>query len=900
MPEINWNALVRAAFGARTPDDDVVEELAQHAAGTYEAARAEGVDRDAAVARAREQIDRWVADPVVRSRRPRRAPAVAPPPASESGLWSVWQDARHALRLMRRQPAHTAAVIGIMALGIAATAVLGSIIYGVLLKPLPWTNAPRLVRLYETRQGSTRRFGPLITNVTYLPWREHMRTLDAMGAWTGQRLTLTGAGDPVRLRTTLVTPSLFPILGAVPAAGRLFVEDDASAARPTVVILSYALWQQRFGGRNVLGSTATLDGEPYTIVGVMPAAFVFPDRETRLWAPMSIHPAKDPKNPQATSVSLFNALGRLRPGATPEQAAAEGTAIGRAVPLEGSARIVAIAIFGSDGPVEVSAPPLLDDLVAKVRPAILILFAAVLLLLATAAGNIASLQLARATGRRREMAIRTALGAGTARLVRQTLIENMLLGLLGGVAGLLLAWWLQRGVPSLLPPDFPRLDDVALDLRVQVFAIAVALTAGFGFGLLPALQAARRDVTAALTEDSLAPVGGSLRSRTARTRAAIMTAQVAMATVLLVGAALLARSFLALMQVDIGYRDPSSTLIAQLSLPDTSYTPERRLQLLTRVAERLRAQPGVTAVAWGDTTPFASGTALASFPLKRRDGSTVQVQTGTREVSPEYFAALGQRVAEGRAFAATDNATGQPVVLVNREFERKYLDGHALGWHLPGQHADQPIVGVVENAIRREVTDTPQPEIYTSALQRPMTDSEVAVVVRSSGDPHQLASALRSAVHEQDALLPVEQVSTLEDLVSQSIETPRLYTMVLAGFAGFALLIAAVGLFGVLSQSVAQRAREIGVRSALGATARDIVLLVARQSTVIVATGIAAGFLIAFWAARLMQSLLFGVTTHDGPAFAAVAAVLLLVAAAATLIPARRAAYVDPARVLRG
>jgi predicted permease len=900
MPDIDWKALVRTAFAPRTPDEDVLEELAQHAAATYEAARADGAEPDESMSRVREQIERWVKDPVVMARRPRRPPAVEPPAGTEATVWSVWQDARHAVRLMRRQPAHTLTVVGIMALGIAATAVLGSVIYGVLLKPLPWTNAPRLVRLYESRQGSTRRFGPLMTNVTYLPWSENMRTLDAMGAWTGERLTLTGAGDPVRVQATDVTPSLFSILGAAPLTGRLFVNDDAAGERQTVAILSYGLWQQRFGGSgDIVGRTITLDGDTYTVVGVMPASFMFPDRETRLWMPMRIKPSKDPNNPHAASISLFNALGRLRPGATPAQAAAEGTAIGRAIPLEGSAAIVAMAVFGSNGPTEISTPPLLDDMVSKVRPAILVLFAAVLLLLATAAGNIASLQLARATGRRREMAIRTALGAGAGRLARQTLVENMLLGLLGGVVGLLLAWWLQRGLPAWLPADFPRLDDVALDVRVQLFAIGVALAAGFGFGLLPALQAARRDVRSALAEDALAPVGGSLRSRTARTRAAIMTAQVAIATVLLVGAALLGRSFVALLSVDVGYTDPSSTLLAQLPLPDTSYSAERREQLLTTIAERLHAQPGVTAVAWGDTTPFASSTALSSFPLKRRDGSTVQVQTGSRTVSPEYFAALGQRIEEGRAFAATDNGNAQTVVMVNREFARKYLDNRALGWYLPGDKADRPIIGVVDDAVRREVTDAPQPEIYFSALQR-QTKGHASVVVRSHGDMNQLASALRAAVHEVDPLVPVEQVATLEDLISRSVETPRLYATVLGAFASFALLIAAVGLFGVLSQSVAQRAREIGVRSALGATARDIVMLVARQSAVIVVGGLAAGFLVSFWAAGLLGSLLYGVTSHDTVAFGAVGAVLIVVALTATLIPARRAAHVDPAKVLRG
>jgi predicted permease len=898
MPDIDWNARVRAAFGPARPDEDVVEELAQHAAATYEAARAEGLPAEEAAARASAEVAAWVADGAVRSRRPRRPAAVVPPAGTRSPLAAILQDAQYALRLIRRQPAHTAIVVATMALGIAATAVLGSVVYGVLVKPLPWANGPRLVRLYESRQGATKRFGPLMTNFSYLAWRDHATTLDGMGAWSSGRMTLTGAGDPVRIRTHAVTPSLFPLLGVSPEAGRLFVEDDAQPGGPKLAILSHGLWEQRFGGQDVLGHPITLDGESYTIVGVMPKAFLFPDRETRLWTVMRVRPMLDPAHPDSISISLFSALGRLRPGATAEQATAEGTSLGRAAPEDQKFKVISMAVFGSDGAVDVQAKPLLADTVAEVRPALLILFAAVVLLLVTATANVASLQLARATGRRRELAIRAALGAGSGRLARQSLVENILLGLLGGVAGLALAWWAHRALPSVLPPDFPRLDDVAMDWRIQAFALAVSVAAGIGFGLLPSLQARRRDIVSALVEDSLAPVGGALRSRTARMRAGIMMGQVAIATVLLIGAGLLIRSFVSLMSADTGY-DASGVLMAQVSLPDQSYTPERRGQLMARVLERLHAQPGVTAAAWADTAPFSSSAALSSFPLKKRDGSTTQIQTGHRWISPEYFAALGQRVIEGRTFTAADDANTQRVAIVNREFSRKYLDGKALGWALPGDKAERPIVGVVDDAIRREITDTPQPEIYSSVLQAPPDSGDLSLIVRTTGEPRQLAPALRAAVHEQDALVALDNVLTLEDLISRSIAQPRLYAIVLACFAGFALAIAAVGLFGVLSYTVAQRRREIGVRAALGATTRNIVGLVARQSLAIVAVGLAVGLLVAMWAARLLGSLLYGITTHDIASFAGVAGLLFAVAVVATLVPARRAAKVDPARVLR-
>jgi predicted permease len=807
------------------------------------------------------------------------------------------QDLQFALRMMRRQPWYTALVVATMALGIAATAVLSSVAYGVLLKPLPWADAPRLVRLSETRQGSTKRLPDLFTNRAYLAWRDKASTIDTFGAWSTNEQTLTNAGEAERIRTVGVTPSLLTLLQAQPLRGRLFVDGDERPGQPPIAIISYGLWQQRLGGQDPVGRTIVLDGTPHTIVGVLPSAFMFPDADTRVWTPFYVKPTTDPAQPGSTSVQLLRAVGRLRPGVTPAQAAAEGTARAAVSGETGSAAAVAMAVFGSTGPVQISAVPLLDALTADVRPAIVVLFVAVILLLVTATANVAGLQLARAAGRRRELAVRAALGAGAGRLMRQTLVENVLLGAVGGAAGLVLAAVMQRALPSLLPAGFPRVDDVTLNARVQLFAMGISLAAGLGFGLLPALQASRRELVAALNEDSLAPVGGSLRTRTARTRAAIMSLQVAVACVLLVGATLLIRSFVGLLNADTGYK-PAGVLTATITMPDANYTPERRRQVADRIVDRMRAVPGVTNAAYGVTLPFSGRIALSSFPLKKHDGSTIQVQTGVRAVSPGYFAALGQRVVEGREFAASDTSTAQAVAMVNREFARRYLDGKALGWALPANKGDRTIVGVAENAIRQSVTDTPQPEIYMPATQGMNLDS-CAFVIRTGGDPRALASMLRTAVREQDSQVPLEGVATLEDLVSRSVARPRLYAVVLGTFAAFALAIAGVGLFGVLSYTVAQRTREIGVRTALGAGARDIITLVAGQALRIGIAGVAAGLLLSFWMARALQSFLYGVTAHDPLAFGAAAAILIAVALVAAVMPARRAAGVDPVRVLR-
>ncbi|MGH9407983.1 MAG: ABC transporter permease, partial [Vicinamibacterales bacterium] len=592
---MTWKTRISEAFGSAKPDDDVIEELAQHAAASYAAARAEGRGADEADRRVNDQIRAWVTDPAVRRRRPRRAPAVEPPSGSAPLASSVLQDARYAWRLLRRQPAYAALVVATMALGIAATTVLGSIAYGVLLKPLPWADAPRLVRLYETRQGSTKRFGPIFTNGTYLAWRDAARTLDAIGAWDNEQVAPTDQPGAARIPICEVTPSLFPMLNVKPLRGRLFVPGDAleppaenladgggagdgpsPTNRTSVVILSYGLWQQQFGGRgDAIGSRIRFDRTTYTVVGVMPAAFEFPNRDTRAWTPFYMEPQTRPGQ-KGMSIDMFQAIGRLKPGVTPAQAAAEGTTLGRAaVPSTQIAKVISMAVFGTDGPIEVTTVPMLTALTADVRPAILVLFAAVVLLLATATANVASLQLARATARRRELAVRSALGAARGRLVRQTLVENVLLGLLGGVAGLALAAILHRALPSILPANFPRVEDIAFGWRIETFAVAISILAGLGCGVLPALHIARTELVPSLAEDSLAPVGGGLRTRTARVRAIIMAAQVAMACVLLVGALLLTRSFVDLMNATIGY-DPTNVLTARLILTDGEFTPERR------------------------------------------------------------------------------------------------------------------------------------------------------------------------------------------------------------------------------------------------------------------------------------------------------------------------------------
>ena len=892
---MDWKARVRAAFASRTiPDDDIVEELAQHAALAFEAARADGCDPAEAGRRVETHLAAWAGQSAMLARRPSRSPAVEPPAAAAPWFAGLGYDVHYTFHVLRRQWTHAAVIALTLALGVGATTVLFSVAYGVLLKPMPWRDADRLIRVYETRQGSTRK-PTFLTNGTYLAWNERPATIESLAGWSVHRAAMTGVGQAERVRVVEATASLFSMLGAQPTLGRLFAPAADGRAEPSQVVLSHQLWQRKFGGaRDVVGRPLQIDGQPYRVVGVASEAFAFPDREVLAYIPFNVPPVGG-KDGQGGTISMFAALAKLRPGVTPAQAAAEATASGRSAPDPG---LVTIAVFGTKGQVQVSAVPLLDSVVGEVRPALLMFLVAVVLLLAVATANVASLQLARATSRRREIAIRSALGAGGSRLTRQLLVENLVVGQIGGLAGLLLAAVLLRVLPSLAPADFPRVADIGLDWRVALFSIGVSLAASLAFGLAPVLQARGVNVSEALAEDGLAPVGGHTRSKTARARLLIMAGQIATAAVLLVGAVLLTRSFVALMRADRGY-DPANVLTARLLLPDSSYSAQRRSELVEGTIERLKQLPGVRAAAVASRLPLAGAEILSAFPVPgRRGGREVSAHAALRQVSPGYFAALGLRIIKGRGFAETDTAASQQVVIVNRTFAAQYLDDPPIGVRFA---FDREVVGVVDDVRYGGVGDPVQPEMYllSRQLKSGFTVEEPMVLVRTAGNPLLLASTLRSIVRQMAPLAAVESVMTMEDRVWTSLARPRLYAVLLGGFAAFALAVAGVGLFGVLSYSVSLRAREIGVRTSLGATPWSIIGLVVRQASVVTAAGLIVGLGAAAMLARSLSSLLYGVAPSDPITFVAVAALLAVVAIVACVVPARRAARVDPVRVLR-
>jgi putative ABC transport system permease protein len=896
------------ADAGHLPDDDIIEELASHAASTFEAARAEGRDATEADRQVDALIAAWQSGAGRLKRRPRRE-AVVPPPAETGRSWmDITHDVRYGLRRLRRQPGFAAIAALTMALGIGSSTTLFSLTYGVLLKPLPWPEPERLVRISESRKGHTPRVRGTVTNGTYVAWHSQPATIEDLGGWRIVPTTVVvGNGEPSRIQLAAVTPSIFTVLRATPLRGRLLIDDDGrpggSFVSTDVIVLSHGFWQERFGGRDdAIGSTLRVGGKPLTVVGVVPESFAFPDRRTRGWTPWAIPSVIGDQGEQR--ITVFSTLARLRPGVTPAQAAAEGTLRARGAPDPG---LAAVAMFGGNGPPEIGVIPAVEMMTGEVRPALVLLMAAVALLLAAATANVANLQLARAAARRREFAIRAAIGAASARLTRQLVIESALVGLTGGGAGLALAAAVHRALPAVLPPDFPRISDVAVDGRVMLFTIGVTVVASVACGLLPALHARRVDLTTVLSDDGAAPVGGGMRSPTVRARTVAIVGQLAVSSVLLVGAALLTRSFVALLHADRGY-DPNNLLTAQIPLPpDVSVA--HRTQLLDRVVARLRSTPGVKNAAFGNALPLLSSGGFRAFQMRRPADPSVMVEVNAieRVVSPEYFAALGLRMIAGRTFMDSDTMTSQESIVVNRSFAATYLGPHPLGESVPnlgmcrGDRDQWLVVGIVDDMRQGALGDPPQPEVFLPHRQVACAAAmpDPILVVRTFDDPSRSVAALRTIVREEAPFAALDSVMTMEDRVMNSLAKPRLYAVVLGAFAAFALTIAAVGLFGVLSYSVAQRTREIGLRTALGARPGAIVGLVVRQACAVAASGIGIGLAMAMAAVKALSTQLYGIDPYDVPTFVAVALALGLMALIAAVTPAHRAARVDPLTALR-
>ena len=794
-------------------------------------------------------------------------------------------DLRFAWRSLWKHPSLTAIAVAALALGIGANTAIFSVVQAVLWKPLPLPEPERVIRLIDVapeglRAGAT-------SPPDFADWRDQNRVFSHLAAMATESVNLTGEGEPERLYAGRVSGDFFGALGLKPLLGRPLLPAEDVSGGPNVAVLSARLWQRLFGGDpGVVGRRLVLNGEPTLIVGVMPSALDLP-RKAELWLPLRLKITEEDRGGHYLRV-----LGRLAPGVSLERAQAE---------MSGIAARLARAHPDTNTDWTVRLQPLQETMVENVRPALFVLLGAVGLVLLIACANVANLLLSRLAAREREVAVRTALGAGRGRLIRQFMTESTLLALAGGVLGTLLA---AAGTPlllSLFADRIPRAQEVGIDAGVFAFTFGLSLLTGLTFGLLPALHASSPDLQTTLRDG--AKGAGDRKGR--RTRSSLVFAEVALAVVLLVSAGLLIRSLRELESVQPGFR-PDHALSVQVALPESSYaSEEKQVAFYRALLPRLQALPGVQHASAGFPLPLSGDRYRLAFQAEGRPAEMSDLPRANMAfVSPDYFATLGIPLRQGRAFEERDGLDGEQVAVVNRSLAASIWPGEsALGKRFT---FDVPVdaeakwfrvVGVVGDVRHAELKEESGNQAYLPLFQSP--SAEAALVVRTAGSPAGLAAAVSRAVREIDPALPVAGVKTLDALLYESVAEPRAQTVLLALLASLALALSAVGVYGVLSYSVAQRTREIGLRMALGAGAGEILRQLLREGLAVVLAGTAAGLLGALFLARLLGSLLYGVSSRDPWTFVGVPLVLLAVALLATWIPARRATRVEPVVALR-
>ncbi|MCA1815291.1 MAG: ABC transporter permease [Acidobacteria bacterium] len=800
-------------------------------------------------------------------------------------MGNLLQDVRYALRLLFRRPAFTAVAVATLALGVGATTAIFSVVNAVLLKPLPYPQAERLVQVWETnpKRGWTR---DTISPQNFADWQAQNNSFDAITAYEYESFIATGGGEPERLVGILASSSFFDVMGVKPARGRTFQAGEDRQGAGRVVVLSDRLWRRRFGGRaDALGQAVTLNGESYTVVGVMPPDFSFPTQRIDLWSP-----SVDLARPRGDHFMF--AAARLKPGVTIKQAQEDVDAV---------ARRLGEQYPDSNANSGVALVSLHEETVGKVRPALLVLLGAVALMLLIACVNVANLLLARATARQKELAVRAALGASRLRLARQLLTESLLLALVGGGAGLLLSVWGVALLVKASAGSIPRAAEIGVDARAFLFALAASALTGLLFGLAPALNFSAPDLNRSLKEGTKA--AGSPRQ--SRAQSFLVATEIALALVLLVGAGLLLKSYARLLRVDPGF-DAEQVLTARLDLPEAKYPDQdRQLEFARQAVGRIRALPGVESAGAVSDLPFSGSRSARSFEIEGRPTgeNTMTPSADYRRATPDYFRAIGIRLVRGRAFTEGDRQGAPPVAVVNETFARRFFPGEeVLGKRViygdgKGKKITREIVGVVADVVHDDLTGERAPEVYVPFAQHPQ--GEMFFAARSAGDPLALTTALRRAVLDVDRDVPVYSVMTMRQRLDVSVAPQRFNALLLAVFAAVAVLLAGVGVFGVMSYAVAQRTHEIGIRMALGAQRRDIRRLVLSRAMRVTLVGVACGLAAALALTRLMTKLLFGVRAADPAIYFAVPAVLAAVALLACYVPARRATRVDPLVALR-
>jgi putative ABC transport system permease protein len=820
---------------------------------------------------------------------------------------ALWQDLRFGCRMLLRNPGFTSVAIVTLALGIGANSAIFSVINSVLLKPLPFKEPGRLVAVWRTNfqtgdwhvQARRSDIKGVFSYPDFLDSREQDHLFESMAVFRTGGYTFTGQGEAVRLRAAVVSAAMFRLLGVAPIVGRDFEPEDDLPDNGLKVILSYQLWQSQFGSDpRIVGQTLKLTDRLYTVVGVMPSGFQFPIQADpiEVWATIAgdaQRTGNGPPNTEQRGNDYLNVIARLRPEASIEMAQAEMSTIASRVEAEHP---------DEDTGAGVRLVPEHEDLVGDAKPALLVLLAAVAAVLLVACANITSLQLARATGRYNEIAVRSALGAGRLRIVRQLVTESLLLAVGGGAVGLGLALAGTSLLVKLSPRDIPRLGESGLDTRVLGFTLLISLATGVVFGIAPALQTARADLFESLKEGGRSATDGKRRNRI---RSGLVVAQVAAGFVLLAGAALLIQTLWHLQHIDPGFNS-HDVFTFRVSLPSIRYSSPQQAVFYDRLVERVRALPGVRSASAVFPLPLTENVVDVSFSIEGRSFPTGQEPvTQYRWAVPGYFGTMGIPLMKGRDFEPADNQDGRPVIVVNDTLARRFFpDENPIGKHIqPGISTNgtnpvmREIVGVVGDVKHASLTRESDPEVYVPEGQQPF--SAMAIVARVSTGPESIVPAVRGEVAALDQELPVTFARPMEDYVAESISRPRFNAMLLSIFAGLALILTAIGLYGVLAYAVAQRGHEIGVRMALGARSFDVVRSVVGYGMGLTLIGIVLGSAGALALTRLMSSLLFGVSTTDAWTQVVVAVVLWCVALLASFIPARRAASVDPILALR-
>jgi len=806
---------------------------------------------------------------------------------------SFWHDLRYGLRMLRKSPGFTTVALLVLTVGIGVNVAIVSVVNTVLLWPLPYHDPGRLVMVWESLPGIG--YGQLGTSsAEYLDYRDRNRVFSGIAGYKNDTANLTGSGQPERIPITRASSNLFSVLGVQPGMGRTYTAEEDRPGGAKVAVLSYRLWKRRYGGdTHILGRAISLDGQPYTVIGVMPASFQFPfstlpySDQAELWVPVAFTP--DEIADRVREFGTFT-VARLKPGVSQPQAQEDVTRVAAEFQKQNP------KVYNGSVYVKPTASPLAADIVGKVRPMLLVLLGAVGFVLLIACANLANLLLARSTARRREMAVRAALGASQGRLVRQLLTESVLLALGGGVLGLAAAFWLVRLLAAFGPEQVPRLQDVSIDPVVLAFAAALALVTGMLFGIVPAWRASRSQLQSALKEGGRA---GTSREGL-RLRNGLVVLETACSLVLLAGAGLLINSFVRVLRVPPGF-NPRGVLIARTQFDDTRYPKASSCAAAEReILARLRQLPGVQSVAFVTNLPLADPRGIG-FRIEGHPPNEFH-NADNALVSENYFPAMGISLLRGRGFREQDTESTPLVAVINETLARTYFRGKdPIGKRLLwGDRTPFTIVGVTGDVKFSALDAEVAPMIYMSNFQVASGVSRHAVfVVRAAGNPASLASPARRAIWAVDKDLPVFGVTTMNDVLAGSVAQRRFSMTLLGAFAILALLMAAVGLYGVLSYSVSQRMHEMGLRVALGANARDLLRLVVGQGIRVALIGVAAGLVASLAATRLLGGLLFEVSPLDPLTFLVVAGVLFMAALLASFVPARRATKVDPMVALR-